>query len=173
MKKNINFIYKITLLIIILNIKTSSITNSFININFNNNKNINVSIMNKVINNFKKNDIDIPIKSTSGILTAYTANCPECSGKLGCNNLNVLDGTTKFNDKLYGEVNIVASSPNLACGSIIRFENENNDNITAIVLDRGVSGNAIDLLVENHNLAIKKGRKKINYDILRIGWDRN
>ena len=126
----------------------------------------------KTKNNFKKNDIDIPIKSTSGILTAYTANCPECSGKLGCNNLNVLDGTTKFNDKLYGEVNIVASSPNLACGSIIRFEIENNDNITAIVLDRGVRGNALDLLSPSEEYArTNVGRSTITYDVLRLGWE--
>ena len=61
------------------------------------------------------------VKTLSGKLTAYVANCPGCSGRLGCNGQNVSNGTTTYQDSTFGVVNIVASSSNLPCGSIVRF----------------------------------------------------
>ena len=109
-----------------------------------------------------------------GDLTGYAYNCPLCSGKLAClGNYNITDGTTTFNDETYGNVMIVASSTNLSCGSIVRFNVEklSNDPILAIVLDRGVRGNNLDLLSVSEEYAINNiGRVKITYDVLRNGW---
>ena len=67
---------------------------------------------------------------------------------------------------------IVASSKSLPCGSIVNFS-LNNENITAIVLDRGVTGTALDLLVESEAYALSNvGRKNISYQILRFGYNR-
>lgn len=132
--------------------------------------------MAKVIDNFRYEDLNQVLDSYHGTLTGYVANCPLCSGKLGCTGQNVLDGTTIYSDSQYGNVNIVASSSSLPCGSIVRFKNNgisNEDEITAIVLDRGVTGTSLDLLVDSTETALTKvGRKKINYDILRFGWKR-
>ena len=106
------------------------------------------------------------------MLTGYAANCPLCGGTLGCTGQNVLDGTTTYQDKDYGTVKIVASSKSLPCGSIVNFS-LNNENITAIVLDRGVTGTALDLLVESEAYALSNvGRKNISYQILRFGYNR-
>ena len=108
-------------------------------------------------------------------MTGYGANCPLCSGKLGCTGQDVTDGTTIYNDADYGEVRIVASSKNLKCGSIVTFDAGyvSDKKVVAIVLDRGVLGTDLDLLVENEDYALKNiGRHKINYDVLRNGWER-
>ena len=48
-------------------------------------------------------------------------------------------------------------------GSIVEFK-LNNEDITAIVLDRGVTGTALDLLVENEEIALTTiGRRNISY----------
>ena len=143
--------------------------------NSNINKNVNLNAMAKVINNLVMSDINTVLDTYNGWLTGYGADCALCSGKLGCNGQDVRDGTLTYVDKTYGEVRIVASSKSLACGSIIRFDNPRNKNeiITAIVLDRGVLGTNLDLLVESEAAAsIKVGASKINYDILRFGWER-
>ncbi len=160
---------------VILCFGKSSITMETKSTNININKNINLNAMAKVISNFAKEDITNPLDTYYGTLTGYVANCPACSGKLGCNGQNVLDGTTTYVDNTYGTVRIVASSTSLACGSIVRFTNPSNSDeiITAIVLDRGVTGTTLDLLVDSVDTAITQiGSKKINYDILRFGWSR-
>ena len=108
-------------------------------------------------------------------LTGYGANCPLCSGKLGCTGQDVSDGTTIYNDADYGNVRIVASSKNLKCGSIVTFDADyvSGEKVVAIVLDRGVLGTDLDLLVESEDFASKNfGRHKISYDVLRNGWER-
>ena len=112
--------------------------------------------------------IDKTLYSLTGFLTGYAADCPMCNGTLAClRNYNVYkNGIVNYNDKTFGNVRIVASSKNLSCGSIVEF-----DNTKAIVLDRGVLGNNLDLLVESESYASKYvGRKKITYDVLREGW---
>lgn len=171
-------IYKVFCIFIlvatILCFKNSSVTVITQAANVNLNKSINLNAMSKVIKNFSLNDINTPLDTYNGKLTAYLANCPECSGRLGCNGQNVLNGTTTFYDSMYGTVNIVASSSNLACGSIVRFKSYNSDNyITAIVLDRGVTGTTLDLLVNDMSVARQVGARSITYDILRFGYNRN
>lgn len=152
------------------NIKLESSTS-----NSNLNKNVNLNAMAKVIRTLAMNDMNTVLDTYSGWLTGYGADCALCSGKLGCNGQDVRDGTLTYSDKTYGEVRIVASSKSLACGSIVRFDNPRNKDevITAIVLDRGVLGTNLDLLVESEKAASDKvGAQKINYDILRFGWER-
>ena len=108
-----------------------------------------------------------------GSLTSYVYNCPACTGQLYCNSrYDLSNGTTTYIDKTYGEVAIVASSKNLPCGSIIRFESKriSDEPILAIVLDRGVLGTAIDYLTDTENHANYIGRSKISYDVIRIGY---
>lgn len=104
----------------------------------------------------------------TGDLTGYSADCPQCNGTLACMpNYDVYkNGIVTYKDVDYGDVKIVASSKNIQCGSIIKYE----DNY-AIVLDRGVLGYDLDLLVESEDYARQYvGRSKITYEIIRSGW---
>ena len=178
--KKIKSFYKIIcscfLLGIILSFQNSSITTESKMENINLNKNIDFNAMAKVIENFRYEDLSQALDTYYGSLTGYVANCPLCTGKLGCTGQNVLDGTTEYNDSQYGTVKIVATSRSLPCGSIVRFNLDTfspNKEIIAIVLDRGVTGTSLDLLVDSTETALTKiGRKKITYDILRFGWNR-
>ena len=121
----------------------------------------------------KYNDIYGAKETYTGHLTGYAADCPLCGGTLACKpSLDVLHGNVNYDDETYGNVAIVASSKNLACGTIIRFTKGNEEDPTiAIVLDRGVLGTAIDLLTESEEYASKYvGRQTITYDVLRKGW---
>lgn len=127
--------------------------------NNNLNKTLDLTAMALKIDEINHNDLYYPLDTYNGVLTGYAANCPLCGGTLGCTGQNVLDGTTTYQDKDYGTVKIVASSKSLPCGSIVNFS-LNNENITAIVLDRGVTGTALDLLVESESYALSNvGRK--------------
>jgi hypothetical protein len=140
--------------------------------NINVNKTLDLSAMAYKLNEINMQDIYYPLDTLTGDLTGYAADCPLCGGTLGCTGQNVLDGTTTYDDKTYGTVEIVASSKSLACGSIITWE-MNGEKRTAIVLDRGVLGTDIDLLSPSEEYASKYiGRRKITYDVLRVGWTR-
>ena len=96
-----------------------------------------------------------------------------CSGRLAClPKYNVLDGTETYDDLSYGNVKIVASSKNLPCGSIVRLNKTklSDEPVLAIVLDRGVLGNDLDLLTSNEAYAYQVGRSTVTYDVLRNGW---
>ena len=141
--------------------------------NNNLNKSLDLRVMAMKVEEDRKNDIYAAKETYFGDLTGYVANCPLCGGHLACmRSLDVLSGITTYKDETYGEVRIVASSRNLACGSIIRFESSiSTDPVVAIVLDRGVTGTDIDLLVGQVSDATHGvGRKKISYDVLRKGW---
>lgn len=143
--------------------------------NENLNKTIDLTAMAYKLNEIQLKDKYYPLDTFTGDLTGYGANCPLCSGKLGCTGQDVSDGTTIYNDADYGEVRIVASSKNLKCGSIVTFDAGyvSDKKVVAIVLDRGVLGTDLDLLVENEDFALKNiGRHKISYDVLRNGWER-
>ena len=87
---------------------------------------------------------------------------------------NIRDGKDYYVDDTYKKVKIVASSKNLPCGSIVRFESSriSPDPVIAIVLDRGVRGNALDLLSPSEEYArTNVGRSTITYDVLRLGWE--
>ena len=121
-----------------------------------------------------QNDIYSAKETYDGDLTGYGADCPLCGGHLACMpSLDVLHGNVSYDDETYGSVRIVASSQNLPCGSVVRFNvpSISEDPMVAIVLDRGVLGTALDLLVESNNDAtISIGRKRISYDVIRKGW---
>ena len=111
----------------------------------------------------------------NGQITGYIFNCPLCGGTLACmSSYNIKDGTTTYPDSQYGTVNIVASSANLPCGSIVKFDAPriSSEPIIAIVLDRGVPGNDLDLLSPSYDYAIGTvGRFNASYDVLRSGWN--
>ncbi len=140
----------------------------------NENRTINLTTMALKLEEEISNDLYATKDTYTGDLTGYTADCPLCSGRLACTpNYNVLNGTETYPDASYGNVRIVASSKNLPCGTVIRFNKANvsNNPIIAIVLDRGVIGNDIDLLSNSNDYAVKTiGRSSISYDILRTGW---
>ncbi len=108
------------------------------------------------------------------VMTGYVYNCPACSGKLACNSsIDLTNGQINYNDQTYGEVRIVASSKNLECGSIVAIKAEKlgSEDILAIVLDRGMIGNRLDLLMPSEEEAHTKiGRTPITYEILRNGY---
>ena len=121
-----------------------------------------------------KNDIYGAKETYTGDLTGYGADCPLCGGTLACMpSLDVLHGNVTYNDATYGNVRIVASSQNLPCGTVIRFDSQriSNEPVVAIVLDRGVLGTHIDLLSTSEAEASNNvGRSVITYDVIRKGW---
>lgn len=143
--------------------------------NDNLNKTVNLSQMALKVSEFNY-DLLYSAKDTyTGDLTGYAYNCPLCNGHLAClSRYNIMDGTITYQDADYGIVNIVASSSNLPCGTIIRFNSPriSSTPVYAIVLDRGVLGTAIDFLSESEEYASKYiGRSSITYDVLRKGWE--
>lgn len=140
--------------------------------NDNNNKVLDLTAMAVKMEEIRMQDLYYPLDTYVGNLTGYVADCPLCGGTLGCTGQNVLDGTTTYNDNQYGTVKIMASSTNLQCGSIVTYT-LNNEKVTAIVLDRGVTGTNLDLLVGTENEAYSIGRRNITYDVLRFGWSRS
>lgn len=143
--------------------------------NNNLNKTLDLTAMSKKVQEDIYNDIYSAKDTFIGDLTGYAADCPLCSGYLACNSKDVRDGTTHYEDSLYGRVRIVASSSNLACGTIIRLNSSrvSEDDQLAIVLDRGVLGKDIDLLMPSEDEARRSvGRSSISYDVLRFGWER-
>ncbi|MDD2207743.1 MAG: hypothetical protein PHG03_01135 [Bacilli bacterium] len=144
--------------------------------NNNLNKTLDLHAMAIKLDEIIRNDLYAPIDTYNGVLTGYAADCPLCGGTLGCTGQDVLtDRITTHNDETYGTVRIVASSKSLRCGSIVQFAlpSVSDEKITAIVLDRGVIGTSLDLLVESEEIAYNNvGRKQISYDILRFGYER-
>lgn len=111
--------------------------------------------------------------SFKGKLVHYGPDCKECSGRLGCNGQNALNGNIYYKDKEYGKVRIVATSSLIPCGSIIRINVSAYDpkGMYAIVLDRGVSGPMIDLLKSSQRS--KSPVRTVNgvkFDIVRYGY---
>ncbi len=128
-------------------------------------------------NEIYKKGIYNPIYSFKGELTGYVGDCPLCTGYLACPpRTNVLKKGIYYNDKTYGKLRIVASSRKYPCGTIIRFKVKKLDDepIVAIILDRGVGGNDIDLLTDSTDYAIRKiGRvRNLEFEVLREGWKR-
>ena len=166
--------------------KESFIMTSLSTTNENNTKVISKEIIqksqNELYNERKNNNNVTNIVNTNkslykfmGELTGYSGGCPLCSGYLACPpRTNVLKEGIYYNDKSYGNVRIVASSKNYSCGTILKFNVKkiSPEPIIAIVLDRGVSGNVIDLLTESSEIATKNvGRvKNLEFEVLREGW---
>ena len=178
MKKLINYTIRFILVILIIFVANTSANIYETKIENNNvNQTINLSTMALKVIEVSKSDKFLAKDTFTGDLTGYAYNCPICGGTLGCKpGYNIKDGTTTYPDNEYGNVYIVASSKNLPCGSIVRFNSDrvSDNEVYAIVLDRGVRGNALDLLVPSEEYASRYiGRSSITYDVLRSGWDEN
>lgn len=103
-----------------------------------------------------------------GFITHYGPDCKGCSGTTA-SGYNVKN-TMYYNDKDYGQIRIVATSKNIPLYTVIRISNYKKGSMIAIVLDRGVSGNKIDVLVESEKAATQLGiQKNANVEILRWG----
>lgn len=118
-----------------------------------------------------------PLYTFTGELTGYAGDCPLCTGYLACPpRTNVLEKGIYYDDATYGRIRIVASSRNYPCGTILKFNVSklSDEPIIAIILDRGVGGNNIDLLTESEGYASKKvGRvRNLEFEVLREGWKR-
>lgn len=174
--KVLNYFVRMSIIIFVLIIaKSTSDVNVALVENDNVNKTVNLTTMAMKIIEVEDAIKYTPIATYTGDLTGYAYNCPLCNGTLGCMpKYNIKDGTTTYNDYEYGEVKIVASSKNLACGSIVRFTSSRvgEGEQFAIVLDRGVGGYSLDLLAPSEEYASKYiGRSEITYDLLRSGWE--
>lgn len=143
---------------------------------FANNRVIDLTTMALKLEENIKNDVYSSLETYHGEITGYSADCPLCTGRLACNSkIDLSGGKTNYFDPQYGNVRIVASSSNLPCGSVVRFSlaNVSEEPIVAVVLDRGVLGNDLDLLMPSEKDALKYvGRVSRDYDILRFGWTR-
>ena len=108
-----------------------------------------------------------------GKLVHYGPDCPECGGHLGCNGQDARNGNIYYNDSEYGKLRIVAMSSNIPCGSIIRINVDayDPDGMYAIVLDRGVSGNMVDLLKTSAKASSPvQTVNNVTFDIVRYGY---
>lgn len=169
----------VILLIFIFSIKNENVVKTELTVAMNdsNNRVLEKRIIEKSQNNLYQKSIEDPesLYKFNGELTGYSGDCPLCSGYLACPpRTNVLKSGIYFDDKTYGKIRIVASSKNYPCGTILKFKVNkiSKDPIIAIVLDRGVSGNTIDLLTDSEASALKNiGRvKNLNFEVLREGW---
>lgn len=138
-------------------------------------KSVDKDVIQKTQNTLYQEGIQNPLYTFIGELTGYTGDCPLCTGYLACPpRTNVIKEGIYYNDKKYGKVRIVASSKNYQCGTILKFNvgKLSDEPMIAIVLDRGVSGNVIDLLTDRQDYAIKKvGRvRNLEFEVLREGW---
>ncbi len=174
MKRVLNISIKIIIVILFVVTSSSYVSKHETKTYSNNiNNNVNLSTMALKYDEFVANDIYSVKDTFTGDLTGYVYNCPLCNGHLGCMyRYDITDGKTTYYDETYGNVRIVASSSNLPCGSIVRFNKSfvSSEPVIAIVLDRGVRGNALDLLSSDINYALNLGRSVITYDVLRQGW---
>ncbi len=173
--RKIKFVLQMLILVFVVLIANISTNMVFSTVsNDASNRVINLTTMAMKLEEDIKNDIYSAKDTYTGDVTGYGADCALCSGKLSCApNYYVLDGTTTYTDSIYGSVRIVASSKNLPCGSVVRFQIDklSSEPIIAIVLDRGVLGNDLDLLMPSENDAsLYVGRNTVSYDVLREGW---
>lgn len=174
--KVVNYFIRMSIVIFMFIVAKSSSDIKIATVENNNvNKTVNLTTMAMKIIEVEDTIKYTPVATYTGDLTGYAYNCPLCNGTLGCMpKYNIKDGTTTYKDYEYGKVKIVASSKNIACGSIIRFKSDRvgEGEQFAIVLDRGVGGYALDLLTPSEDYASKYiGRSKITYDVLRSGWE--
>lgn len=165
---------KIIIIVVMLSLVVSTSNGSEFKVQGVNNFKTDLTLMAMKVEEDIQNDIYSAKETYYGDLTGYGANCPLCGGTLACMpSLDVLHGNVNYTDETYGTVRIVASSRNLPCGTIIRFDSKriSEEPTIAIVLDRGVLGYNLDLLTESEDYASQYvGRIKLSYDVLRKGW---
>lgn len=109
--------------------------------------------------------------SFNGKLTHYGPDCALCGGHLGCNGQDVRNGNIYYDDKEYGVLRIVATTKSIPCGSILKLNIKEYENMYVIVLDRGVSGAHVDLLKTSEK-AVSPVRtlNDVKFDIIRWGY---
>lgn len=180
-------IVKFTILVLLVCILQSNISSDVLirteNFNLNKTLDMNAMVVKKEEEKTKPKPIDVSsskpnvnvLNKYTGDLTGYSADCPLCNGTLACKPSYKVyrNGVVTYNDQKFGNVRIVASSKKLPCGSIIKFNLKtiSNKPVYAIVLDRGVTGRDIDLLMPTEKAASKQvGRRKTTYEVLRNGW---
>ena len=173
--KNIKTLLQVFIMVFFIFIANVSTTKEVTKVsNDASNRVIDLSTMALKLESDIKNDLYSAKDTFTGDVTGYGADCPLCSGKLSCApSYNVRNGQTYYPDITYGNVRIVASSKNLPCGTIVRFNLNklSSKPIIAIVLDRGVLGNDLDLLMPSENDAsMYVGRNTLSYDVLRVGY---
>ena len=171
----VEFIIILLFIIFGINKATFSVSTFSYAMNTDYEKNIDSSIIKETQSELYTKGIYNPIYSFTGDLTGYAGDCALCTGYLACPpRTNVLKEGIYYKDKTYGTVRIVASSRNYPCGTIIRFKVNklSPEPIYAIILDRGVGGNDIDLLTENEEFArTKVGRvRNTKFEVIREGW---
>lgn len=167
----------VILVIFSLNKETYNVSVLSVAVNNDNDKSVDLKVIRDSQKELYSQNKENPLYTFTGELTGYSGDCPLCSGYLACPpRTNVLEKGIYFEDKTYGKIRIVASSGKYPCGTILKFNVKKiqDEPIIAIVLDRGVPGNVIDLLTENEDYAIKHvGRvKNLNFEVLREGWKR-
>lgn len=116
---------------------------------------------------------DNVVKTYFGNISHYGADCVGCSG-VTADGINISDGNIYYNDKDYGLVRIVAADSSMPFGTIISISS-NDNNILAIVLDRGMIGFShkymFDLLVESEEISYQLGvMYNAKIDVLRYGY---
>lgn len=119
-------------------------------------------------------DVEEQIQETNNLgtykVTHYGPNCNggACSG-ITASGYDVRN-TIYYNDSEYGQLRIVATSRDIPLYTVIRIKDYKVGGDTlAIVLDRGVSGNVIDLLVSSEEEAYGLGIQYTNIEIVREG----
>ncbi len=105
-------------------------------------------------------------------MTAYGSDCLGCSG-ITSSGYNVKN-TIYYQDKEYGNVNIIAADKSIPFGTIIEFQTLNQKFI-AITLDRGGAigfnqRSQFDLLLESEAISYNFGVQEVSYKILRTGY---
>ena len=136
--------------------------------------NINTYVGNE-IKIFEAKDLSIPVLETyHGPITAYGPDCAGCIG-ITSSGYNVLDGNIYYNDKDYGKIRIVAADKRLPFGTIIRIKNVFDNDIIAIVLDRGSAIGFdkhvyFDLLYKSEKDTEYFGKKEAVFEVLRQGF---
>ena len=176
-KKFITYFRVLLLVGIILFLNNNSLT--YVTVNKIYNENLEKTVERKVIDGTQdliamNMSYDV-ISTFKGELTGYAGDCPKCSGVVACSPYpNVLKSGIFFNDKEFGTIRMAASSSKYPCGTIIKFKVNklSSTPIIAVVMDRGVRGNQIDLLTETEDFArIFVGRvRNQTFEVLRLGW---
>ena len=128
-----------------------------------------------------------PLGEYNGTLTGYGPDCPGCSaaGNVSCktrektNHSLTYDGIT-YNDKIYGEVRILAATRELfPCGTIVLVDNGVLEPFYGIVLDTGSTmRNAwtsekkvwMDLAFESQGSVKNATSRNTNFKVQRWGW---
>lgn len=118
----------------------------------------------------EKSDV---IKSYTGKMSFYNANCRGCSG-VTSTGTDISDGKLFFSDSSYGNVRIIAAGLEIPKWSIVRLKNTSlGNNVLAIVLDRGGAiGEGKTFLIDMlTNSSENKGgvEKNIVVEVIREG----